>query len=125
MYAAGLSVQQIANFYRVTRQAMWAVLRRRTTLGPNLRFGEKNHFHRGTRADDHAQNVLEVAIRRGVVKRLARCQTCGEAKTFKDGRTAIQAHHPDYNRPLDVMWLCQPCHHKWHKENRAIPLEGR
>jgi len=22
-----------------------------------------------------------------------------------------QAHHPDYDRPLDVVWLCQP-HHK-------------
>lgn len=26
-------------------------------------------------------------------------------------RTDAQAHHPDYSRPLDVVWLC-PSHHK-------------
>jgi hypothetical protein len=26
------------------------------------------------------------------------------------------AHHEDYDRPLDVMWLCQPCHKQRHKE---------
>lgn len=25
--------------------------------------------------------------------------------------TSVQAHHPDYSRPLDVIWLCAP-HHK-------------
>lgn len=125
MYEAGLSLQVVAKFYGMSRQGMWDILRRRTTLRPQQRHGADNHFHRGTRAEGHAQNVLEVAIRKGIVIRRARCETCGTAATFKDGRTAIQAHHPDYNKPLDVMWLCQPCHHKWHKENRAIPLERR
>lgn len=31
--------------------------------------------------------------------------------------TPVVAHHDDYLRPLDVRWLCQSCHVKWHNEN--------
>ena len=35
------------------------------------------------------------------------CLFCGEAK--------VHAHHRDYSRPLDVVWLCPKCHHRLHK----------
>lgn len=31
------------------------------------------------------------------------CQGCGSDKN-------IHAHHEDYDRPLDVIWLCVKCH---------------
>lgn len=40
------------------------------------------------------------------------CANCGAAKS--------QAHHSDYSKPLDVRWLCQPCHMKAHKESKSI-----
>jgi hypothetical protein len=30
------------------------------------------------------------------------------------------AHHDDYDKPLDVMWLCQPCHKQRHKELKQL-----
>ena len=120
MYNSGLSVEEVADYYGVTRQSMWMVLKRRgVEFRDNKRFDDQNHFYRGTKADDHAQNVLEKAIQSGRVERKTVCECCGKSYTFKDGRTAIQAHHCDYNRPLDVMWLCQKCHHEWHKHNKA------
>ena len=122
MYEKGLSIGKVAYFYGISRQAMWQILKiRGCVFRPQLQYGKDNHFFRNTKASDKCQNVLEQAIQDRIVQRECKCQTCGESKTFKDGRTAIQAHHPDYNKPLDVMWLCQKCHHEWHKHNKAIP----
>ena len=38
------------------------------------------------------------------------CRHCGESKT--------ERHHPDYARPLYVIWLCRPCHLKLHANKR-------
>ena len=125
-YDAGESIQQIANSYGITRQAMWNILKRRgCRFRPKIRFGQSNHFFRGGRiASDNAQNLLEEAIEKGIVKRRDVCEKCGCTQKFKDGRSGIQAHHCDYNKPYDVMWLCQKCHHEWHKNNKAIPKIG-
>jgi hypothetical protein len=122
-YEAGESCGAIAKDYRVSRQSMWDVLRRRTEMRTRERHGADNHFYRGgSRAVDAAQNKLEKAIQRGEITRPDECSRCGTAYRFKDGRTAIQAHHPDYTKPLDVIWLCQRCHHEEHKE--VMPMEA-
>ena len=127
MYEGGLSVGSVAKAFGITRQAMWQILvRRGVTMRPQLRWGTENHFFRGTRAADASQNKLEKALARGDVTRPSACEMCGATpRATRAGASGIQAHHPDYNRPLDVMWLCKPCHHNWHKTNRAIPLERR
>jgi predicted DNA-binding protein YlxM (UPF0122 family) len=124
MYQKGLSIQNIADYYGISRQAMWKILKRRhVQMRSHLRFGEENHFHRGTSASDYAQNLLEKAIQKGIVIPSDTCEVCGDSGTFKDGRRKIQAHHDDYNKPLEVRWLCQKCHHEWHKNHKAIPRE--
>ena len=121
MYNIGLSIQDIADFYTVTRQAMWDILKRRgCKFRSQLKYGKENHFFRGTTANDYAQNVAEKAIKRGIIEREP-CEVCGAHGKFANGRSEVQAHHSDYNKPLDIIWLCQKCHHKWHKENKAIP----
>ena len=63
------------------------------------------------RSDDKRRSVCHSmvarAIRNGKLVRQP-CVRCGEQKSL--------AHHEDYDKPLDVMWLCQPCHKQRHKE---------
>jgi len=35
----------------------------------------------------------------------------------------LHAHHPDYSKPLEVIWLCVPCHCRLHNESKVV-LKG-
>lgn len=50
-----------------------------------------------------AQNKVAHAVRTGQLVKPETCTQCG-----KEGR--IHGHHANYNRPLDVIWLCPACH---------------
>jgi DnaJ-class molecular chaperone len=56
-----------------------------------------------------ARCILNMAIKRGSILRPLKCTTCGTS-----GR--IEAHHPDYNKPLFVEWLCPVCHGSAHRK---------
>lgn len=58
-----------------------------------------------------ARQAVGNAIRDGVLVR-GDCEVCGDQKTH--------GHHDDYNKPLDVRWLCTTHHAAWHKENKPI-----
>ncbi len=122
LYQGGCSCGKIAGYFDVSRQSVWMLIKRRgIEMRSQKRYGAENHFYRGGHAaDDHAQNMVEYAIRKGILQRQSICSECKTpGKQFRDGRSEIQAHHHDYNKPLDVRWLCQKCHHKWHKNNKA------
>jgi len=126
LYDAGLSIGDIAGYFDVTRQAMWDLLRRRTTMRSQRQTGKDNHFYRGGKsADARAQNLAEVALRKGILEKSSACEACGDSGCMKDGRSKVQAHHDDYNKPLDVRWLCQKCHHVWHIKNKAKRKEAQ
>src|SRR3990167_1357767 len=53
-----------------------------------------------------AHKAVEAARRAGLLVKQA-CVVCG---TPDD----VHAHHADYSCPLDVVWLCRPCHSNEH-----------
>lgn len=126
LYDAGFSLAQIADRLGVTRQSIWKMLQRRgIKMRAQRRSGSANHFHRGTKAVDHAQNVAEKAIARGDLVPAESCEACGvQPPRYRDGRRGIQAHHDDYTKPLTVRWLCKKCHHLWHQNHTAVGAHG-
>jgi hypothetical protein len=65
---------------------------------------------------NRASRLVRFAIMDGTLKRPCACESCLVVpKPHRDGRSAIQAHHDDYSKPLDVRWLCHGCHIKQHQ----------
>lgn len=62
------------------------------------------------------------AVANGSLVRPTKCGRCETTPSPRaSGAASIQAHHVDYSRPLDVLWLCQPCHaQQHHDESRAL-----
>jgi len=60
---------------------------------------------------ERALSLMNRALRSGELVRASTCAWCGDG-----GR--IHGHHPDYNRPLMVVWLCGPCHRQHHATYR-------
>lgn len=57
-----------------------------------------------------AQRKVGYALKIGRIKKALSCQRCG----CLDRK--LVAHHDDYSKPLDIRWVCTPCHMIIHRE---------
>lgn len=87
----------------------------------------KSYYHRNKRKvrqiiyksikkHSHKQNArvrLYYALKKGKIARPDVCQECSQP-----GR--IEGHHHDYNKPLEVAWLCTSCHAAADKISKAL-----
>lgn len=122
LWKAGLSLVDIAAEMNTTPSAVsvqldaakhagWPIVPRRKGWkgtnggGPPLR---------PIRTKVQANNRLGHAIRHGKVVRPDACERCG-------AKGNVEGHHHDYSKPLDVEWLCRPCHaaHHWNERKAA------
>jgi len=67
----------------------------------------------------YARRILNEGLKTGRIERPPACQRCG-LETEK-----LDAHHADYTRPLDVFWLCGPCHNIVHPHHPKSGGDGR
>ena len=52
-------------------------------------------------------NKVRWAVESGKIEKPKYCNCCGQEKE-------LHGHHKDYEKPLDVIWLCPACHHFLH-----------
>lgn len=60
------------------------------------------------RKNNPQKGIARRILRRAVLKKQITpmpCEVCGKTEN-------VQAHHDNYEKPLDVIWLC-PKHHRW------------
>lgn len=81
----------------------------KTESGKAAHLAANNAYRRRNKKKLAAHNAVSKAILRKGLAPLP-CLVCGEKS---------EAHHPDYDRPLDVVWLCQT----HHKEAHALAKE--
>lgn len=58
---------------------------------------------------DNARIVVFVGKRNGTIIQKP-CKVCGKNKS--------EAHHEDYTKPLDIIWLCKKHHVEYDKKRR-------
>lgn len=56
-----------------------------------------------------AHRALNNAVSAGTINRPAECSLCGSQ------HDRINAHHPAYEKPLTVVWVCSTCHKRIHR----------
>jgi hypothetical protein len=69
----------------------------------------RNKYAKSNQIKIQAQDKLNKAVKQGKIIRPSSCSKCG-IDCCPDG------HHFDYGKPLDVIWLCKPCHKQTHKQ---------
>ncbi len=63
---------------------------------------------------DNCRSAAGVYKRRGYLTQQP-CEVCGSLDS--------QMHHPDYNEPFLVNWLCRPCHLGLHQSgHQKVPV---
>lgn len=51
----------------------------------------------------HARILMNHELKKGHIKKPDKCEKCNEEKK-------LEGHHMDYSKPLEVIWVCRPCH---------------
>lgn len=71
----------------------------------------REYERRYRKETNYAKDKVRDAIKSGKLIKKS-CEVCGNEK--------VQAHHDDYNKPLEIRWLCRRCHSEWHRKNSPI-----
>lgn len=119
LYNSGATIPDIAHLFDFTKQAISQRfkkrgVKRRPPVIPMTVFEiieERKRKNYLTDEEIKKRNKAYLVVAKARQEELLPrkpCAVCGEPKS--------QAHHDDYDKPLDITWLCMACHHQWHNK---------
>jgi hypothetical protein len=98
-----------ASYKRKRRLSNLSYYRSRDKKYNYLNKEKRNIYNRAWKAKNkhkiNAHYLVRMAVREGLLIKMV-CKKCSNPNT--------EAHHPDYNKPLQVIWLCR-FHHRLEK----------
>ena len=96
------------NIEAVRKKARELNKRNRETCNKNTRKWKEKNNHK-TRTHDK----VKYATKKSNIVKPKHCEHCNI-------ETSLHGHHPDYTKPLEVIWLCPACHSAEHKRLNAV-----
>ncbi len=90
-YSKGNRLVDTARHFKMTMQGISEIL-----------YPEKQRAH----------GIIARALKAGKIVRPTICSVCSKEKR-------IEAHHPDYSKPLEVIWTCKQCHELFHVSSKG------
>jgi hypothetical protein len=80
-------------------------------LHPKMVTEYHKKYKQSHRKSVNASKIIQVRRGRGLIVPPLSCLNCGAEKR------ALHGHHPDYSKPLEVVWLCHICHMFLHRKS--------
>jgi len=71
---------------------------------PDIKKERDKRYTKNNIEKQRARNRLRMAVYRKTIVKPLNCQVC------KKEEKRIEGHHYDYNKPFDVIWMCEECH---------------
>ncbi len=64
-----------------------------------------------------ARNRITSLLSMGKITKPTACEKCNKTRP-------VECHHPDYSEPLNIIWVCKPCHLLAHGKKSRFPKKG-
>lgn len=77
---------------------------------PDKRRNIVNRYNKKNPEKKIARQSVMWAIKLGFMKKPSKCEICKK-------EIQVEAHHKNYNKPLEVNWFCRLCHMKLHHKD--------
>jgi hypothetical protein len=103
-------------YYRIYQASKKQPYKKRTDKEANRARAAK--WYAANKHKRAAHDKVSKALSSGRLVKPEACQSCGASCA------RIEGHHKDYSKPLEVEWLCDPCHSDAHRKV-VVPADFR
>ena len=100
--------ERVRRWMKANPEKVNEIHKRWKKANPEKVYEIRKRYNEANPQKKNARAYLYWAIKKAKIKR-GICEVCGEEK--------VDGHHEDYNKPLEVNWLCRKHHKGIHRAN--------